>query len=701
MTSRVERDTLGVAHLWADDVFELAHRQGREAAVDRAWQLEHHRWRMEGRTAEFVGARGLPWDRFARQVRLESTVRRCYDALDDETRRWVGAYVEGVNEGMPLGLPAARELHLLGLDSYAAQPRPWQPWTPLGIFWSIHLLFGSFPNKLFNAHVIDRLGAQWLPVIAAEAMPSGSNAWLVGGARTTTGSPLIAGDPHRTIDLPSCYQQVGLACPEFDVVGFTFPGVPGVQHFAHTGAVAWGITNAMADYQDLTAEQLRRTAAGALQARGVDGWEPADESVEVIRVRGEAEVDVPVVLTQRGPVITGLDDQAGGTHRPATYSLRTPAQQGGALGFDALLPLLRARTVDDVTAAFASWVEPVNSALIADTTGAMRHLLIGKVPVRHPDNQWAPVPAWSPHHRWSPGWAARASTDVTDVMVSANDRASGGGLGVDYANSFRAERIRELIDAREKVSVDDCATVHVDTFNGESRLMRKLVSDAEVADGAAEVRAELLAWNGHSDVDSVGAATFAQWRHAFVQWIARHPALTALHEPTGHSALFAAWLHVPTQVGIGWQSLARGGGELGLDVADGVRSALETVAEWRRDRPRGRAWGLHHQLDPIHALDGLPGLPTVPADDLPGDKGCVLAASSTPGVSDACSVGPVARYVWNLADRDASQWVVPFGASSRWGDPHYSDQLDAWTQGRLFPVRSPGFDGAAGPETDR
>ena len=83
-----------------------------------------------------------------------------------------------------------------------------------------------------------------------------------GVRRTATGAPLLAGDPHRTIELPGCYQQVGLACPEFDVVGFTFPGVPGVQHFAHAGSVAWGITNAMADYQDLTIESLRVARAG-------------------------------------------------------------------------------------------------------------------------------------------------------------------------------------------------------------------------------------------------------------------------------------------------------------------------------------------------------------------------------------------------------------------------------------------------------
>ena len=105
------------------------------------------------------------------------------------------------------------------------RPRPWEPWTPLGIFWAIHLLFGTFPAKLFNDHVVQQLGADWLPLFHAEGVTqSGSNAWVVGGGRTASGLPLIAGDPHRTIELPGCYQQIGLACDEFDVVGFAFPG---------------------------------------------------------------------------------------------------------------------------------------------------------------------------------------------------------------------------------------------------------------------------------------------------------------------------------------------------------------------------------------------------------------------------------------------------------------------------------------------
>jgi penicillin amidase len=690
---------------------DLARLQGRVTALDRAWQIEHHRWRMEGRTAEYVGADGLDWDRFARQVRLEATVRECFERLDAETQEWLTAYVDGVNEGMPEGLAGVPEVQLLGLGSYAAQPRPWEPWTPLGIFWGIHLLFGTFPSKLFNAHVAAHLGEHVLPLIHAEGVDrSGSNAWVVGGHRTASGLPLIAGDPHRTIELPGCYQQVGLACPDFDVVGFTFPGVPGVQHFAHAGDVAWGITNAMADYQDLTEESLRLVGDGGaatFEARGLDGWEPVEHQVELVRVRGEGDVSVPVVVTSRGPIVTGLDQElaraesagaqgASGSpglpgslgpavaraHPPA-YSLRTPTQAERDLGFSALLPLLRARSVDDVRAALSHWVEPVNSALVADTSGAMRHMVVGRVPERDDAGKVLPLPAWDPRHVWR-GYAAGPVTDVTDVMVSANDRASGGGLGVEYATPFRANRIRELVDERDRVTVDHCAAIHIDTLNGQAALMCELVAAADVAGPAAAVRDELLAWDSHSDTRSRGAAVFAAWRTAFVRWFSEQPQLAPLHEPQGYSRIFSPWTNVVGQLGAGWHSLANGADRIGIDVAAGVREALERVAA---QADSVTVWGDRHWLDPLHSLDGIGGAPSVAQDAVAGDKGCVLAAASAPGVTERCYGGPVARYVWDLADRDASRWVVPFGASGNARDPHFADQTDGWLTGRLHPVR--------------
>ena len=132
---------------------------------------------------------------------------------------------------------------------------------------------------------------------SAETASSGSNAWALHGSRTASGPPLLAGDPHRMIELPGVYQQVRLACDEFDVLGLAFPGVPGVQHFGHTGRRRGGSPTRSRTTSRCSASGSPTTGCSAL---GPDGWAPVTRHIETIRVRGGADVDVDVVETERG-----------------------------------------------------------------------------------------------------------------------------------------------------------------------------------------------------------------------------------------------------------------------------------------------------------------------------------------------------------------------------------------------------------------
>ena len=671
MAFQTFRDRWGIPHLRADTVDELAYAQGRNAALDRAWQIELERWRSEGRTAEYLGATGLDWDQFARRARLDDTARRCFTALDRRTQEWCAAYVNGVNAALPAGAVAAAEFELLD-----CAPGEWSPWSPVGVFIAQHIMFSTFPDKLWRGHAARQFGDDALDYFRAEGPTSaGSNAWAVTGQRTASGFPLIAGDPHRYLDLPGVYQQVRLACPDFDVLGLAFPGVPGIQHFGHAGGVAWAITNAMADYQDLYREELRRDG-DAVWARGPAGWTTTTHHHEQIVVRGAAIERVEVIVTDRGPVIMGGPGEA-------SISLRTPTGVEGEIGFNALLPLLHANSVDDVAQALASWVEPVNSVLVADRAGTVRHLLAGRVPLRHPTNRIQPVPAWAVTHQWA-GYATMPAEPVTDLTANGNDRVSGSSLGYTYAAPHRADRIRSLLADRTRLAPDDMPAVHTDSRLGSVDTMRRLVAAVEVDGPAAAVRDVLLAWDGRMEADSSAAGTFAAWRAALVRWLADHPALAGLEAPANTLPHFARALSLPNRVSLGWERLVQHAHRLDIAIGDGSVAALEAVAP----DGDGAPWGDRHRLAPLHGLGTVPGLvaPTVAAVGLSGETDCVLAMSSVPGLSDLCSRGPVARYVWDLADRSNSQWVVPFGASGRFGDTHFDDQLPLWATGQLIPI---------------
>ena len=521
MSGTIYRDEWGIPHLRADSAHELSYLQGRTAAMDRAWQIEVERWRSEGRLAEHIGEAQVGWDRFARRVRLDDTARRCFAALDNETRRWVVSYVDGVNSTLP-------ESDAPEFAATGNRPGRWQPWSPLGVFLARHILFGTFPTKLWRAHVAATIGTTELFDIAPDG--SGSNSWAVAGS-------YIAGDPHRIIELPGVYQQVRLACPEFDVAGMAFPGVPGVPHFGHAGDVAWAVTNAMADYQDVYREEMRRVD-GQVLVRNPDGFAPADVHVETIIVRGGPPVEVEVIETPRGPVI----DHG--------VSLRVPARVESQIGFAALLPMLRAKTVDDFAAALEHWIEPVNSYVVGDSSGALISLVAGRVPLRDDRNRHVPVPAWEPGHDWH-GYAALPRTWRTEV-VNANDRRDGdtASFGVDFAPPHRARRIAALLEAGSPPEA-----VHMDPLLPP--LPRKLIAELTPAtDEGRKLRDRLAAWDGRMDAGSEAAGAFAAWRNALVARLAAHPDLRPLCGPTGFDPLFSPWTDPVTRIGLALERLA-------------------------------------------------------------------------------------------------------------------------------------------------
>ncbi|MFG2955440.1 penicillin acylase family protein [Streptomyces sp. NPDC048291] len=790
MTIETYRDAWGIPHLRAADALELARAQGRVTARDRAWQLEVERHRAQGTSASFLGAPAVAWDVFARRARLADTARRCFEALerrDPETAEWVRAYVAGVNEGLPAGAARTPEFARTALT-----PGTWEPWHPLGIWLATHILFAGFPAKLWREEAIRHLGEEAIPLFATDGpATAGSNGWLLAGSRTTTGHALLAGDPHRFIEAPGVYQQIHLSCPEFDVVGLAVPGIPGIAHFAHTGTVAWSITNAMADYQDLYRERLRRTET-AVEALAPDGtWTPTTRHTETIDISGNPPLHIELLETPRGPVITGgpgetseaaangdglpaaadgaqppqgppapdgegrtsplsraagpatgrlaaaadgalppqgrpAPDHEGRTSPlpraagPATGRLaaaadgaqppqgppapdhesrtggaggggdadggaevlafRYPPRVTGDLGFSALLPLLRARNVTDVDRAFDAWTEPVNVVHAADTAGGTLHRVAGRVPVRSHTNRTRLAPAWLPGHDWQ-GWHEMPYGDLTDgVAVMANQRGPATPLGVEFAPPHRADRIRALLDERRTWSAAGLPVIHTDTHLASAApLLDCLAALDGLTPEAAALRDRLLAWDRRMDAGSTDAAAYAAVRSAVVRHLAAHPAFAALAVSPAHPEVLLPWLALTPRIAFALEHLLRAEELYGVDRPAVVRAAVEEVAA---EPPTG-TWGDTHRLAPWQAL---PDPAPYDGPALSGDHDCVLCTSAVPGLTDRSARGPAARYVWDLARRDDSLWVVPLGADGVPGAPHHTDQLPLWLKGELAPV---------------
>lgn len=670
----ISHDEHGIPTITAGDVGELAREQGRQQAGARSWQLEAERRRSRGEWAALIGADGVAWDVLARRVGIDATAERAFHALDPETRDFVAAFSDGVNLGLSEA-PTPPELR--GLDAGSGR---WQPWTPLAVFWSQQLLFNNFPTKLWREWAAARLPAELAPTVFGwQDDPSepaaGSNAWVVTGDRTASGLPMIGGDPHRVIENPGCYLQVRLVCTDpvdpFDVCGFTFPGVPGVQHFGQAESVAWAITNAAADYQDLFIETLRREG-GTVLALDDGRWQPIGCRTETIEVAGADPVPCEVLVTGRGPVVVAADDLT------FARSLALPAQRLEDLGFGAVLALLRSRRTADVLAAWERWVEPVNNVVVADVEGAVAYRIAGRVPQRSAANVWLPVPAEAAQD-WT-GWTALPTLDpVAGQVVTANQHLDGTPvLGVEYDPGFRARRIEELLGTRGGLGPGDFAAIHLDVRLAAAEPLLAAVAALDGLDQHGRAVQDLLAgWDREMAADSVAAGCCAAVRSGLVAALVEDPMLTGLSEPIPDWArLYAAWFSPTTKLTSALPRVLADPGPIDLDGA--LRRAVAAA-------PLDQPWGDRHRFTPVHRLGAdAPAEVAVPAVALPGDRQCVRSLSSYPGVTDHCDRGAVARYVWDLADRRNSGWVVPLGADAT--GEHRLDQLPRWQSGSLLPL---------------
>lgn len=774
--SEILRDDWGIPHVWGATPADTLHGQGRACALDRAWQIEFMRLRAEGRTAEVFGTVAVEWDRFARRAGLHRSARAVYDKSSPRTRELLEAYSDGVNSALdeasaveleeldhrprpwqpwtPISVflmhnilfgqfpnklwrvQAARAFGRDGLRMFefegGVELSETMPGLPDEEFVDLVLaelaggatgggdgsVSSSSGSSTAAPGAPTPVGAPMAtgaptPAVAHGAAGSGSNAWGVTSARTATGAALIAGDPHRFLELPGLYVQCQLACPEFDVVGFAFAGVPGVPHFAHAGDVAWAITNAMGDYHDLYLERLTRTHDGVVAqspegtpqttedtAQSPECTAPAQVWTETIDVRGGEAVELEIIVTGNGPVVLG------GVDEPHAISLRTPmlADVEG-YGFDAALDLLFASTIDEVEQALTGWAEPVNRVVIADAAGEVRQHLVGAMPRRAPENYWLPVPGWDARFTWTgidhgsvtdPATIGRAS----DHAVIANQRTHARPwlqpVTTETAGPARAERIEELLTGRDEVGLEDCTEIYRDVHLGAAAVLLDLVRRMDDLSALAErVRTRLLNWDQSMAAGSTDAWLFGSLRSRFIRALSGHEAMAALTAPHGFSSFLDPWFVPAPRMADGLAAVVT---RLpGVDMARCLAACLDELAAETDGGERCLTWGDVHRFAPIHGFDLIGATPAHPEmsarirpDPVPlgGDSDCVFANAAAVGFGDVCRLGSAARYVWDLAERDRSVWSVPMGAAGHPDSPHFQDQVSSWAVGDAVPVVS-------------
>jgi penicillin amidase len=726
----VWRDPEGVPHVRASSLHDAFFAQGFVHAQDRLWHMEYDRRRAAGRWAELAGAAAVPQDVLARRLGLERSARADYEGAGTEARAMLDAYAAGVNAFLDATRAWPVEFGLLDV-----RPERWAPWDSLAVFKIRHVEMGPWQAKLWRARLVRQLG----PRLAAHLCPGtppapmlilppgaeyrgpapaasevlgrsdaalaslpawigGSNSWVLAGSRTASGRPLVAGDPHRALDTPNCYYQNHLACPDFDAIGLSFPGVPGLPHFGHNRHVAWCVTHAMADYQDVFVERFDPTDPTRYEFRGE--WRHAEVRGETVEVRGGKPVQIVVTVTHHGPVVLG--DPATGH----AVSLRYTATAELNRTFDALVPMLRASSADELEAAMRPWVDPGNNLVFADVRGTTGYRTRGVVPVRAPANAWLPVPGWDGAHEWTGAIPFEAMPALRDPaagwLATANSRIADADyphyLGLDYAPDFRTRRLAARLRDLRGATAADMAAIHADRVSIPARALVELLRHVVPLDaGSRTALATLREWDGAMDPDSPAAGIYAAFRARLVRDVLG-PLLGPLAGDAFARAPSAATTHVARLRGrlADWireddRTLLAAGDDWGSAMARALAGAVATLREALGPDPAAWTWGRLHPARPRHPLSAtFPGAaqlldpPPAPAG---GDGDTVQAAEFVPAAGFELSTTSVARYVFDLGDWERSAWIVPLGASGHPGSPHYADQTADWAAVRLRPMR--------------
>lgn len=719
------RDALGVPHLRAQGAVDAFFALGHVHATDRLWQMDAVRRRACGRYAEWMGPAAVPMDMLARRLGLAACSRRDVLAANAGAREMLAAYTAGVNAFMRAG-PLPPEYALLG-----ETPEPWEDWHCLAVLRQNSLLLNSVYPKLWRAIALPVVGAEAIgrlrmddggieqvciplgdaaerlaPDLAAladaiaafvdqsntDAAGGGSNNWALHGSRTESGRPLLAGDPHRLLDMPNMYLQCHVACDEFDVIGLCSAGTPGFPHFGHNADVAWCVTVAFVDTADVFIERFASQGGQYLLAAEPDGsaarWADTARHTETIRVRGAEPVACEVFTTARGPVVAG--DPRSGT----ALVLRNVPETEVDRSVDCLRPMLAARSADALHAACRGWGMVDHNVVAADTAGHIAHRVRARVPRRSSANGWLPVPGWLAAHAWT-GWVdwddMPHQRDPADgLIVTANNRVvarHADYLCTDAHPPHRARRIRELLLALGPARVADMEAVHRDTLSLPARELCARLAGLPLQDAAAQVlRDRLLAWDGHMDAVSAEASAYVSLRMALSRALAQRSGLAALDL----SRLYTMAPGLAIEYQLGWclpnllraDDLALLGGATWDEV---LAEALASVAQ----EPTA-TWGERHRVALRHPLAmAFPDAALLAPRDIgavDGDNDTVFTTGYVQTLGTQTAYASLARYVFDVGNWDASRWIVFHGASGDPRDPRYDDQSATWRRGETAPM---------------
>jgi penicillin amidase len=737
----VTRDAHGVPTIEAATLQDVFFAQGYVTAQDRLWQMDILRRFASGELSEILGEETVKLDREQRVLGLRAAARKSLEIAQPRDREFFAAYARGVNSFIAThGNRLPIEFRIL---HYA--PKQWQAEDSIVIANQMvkDLNYHYFDDTLAREKILAKLGPEltadlyvnksWhdrpptvmredmsepedkdkkegdsddddddddapdnavtqrsAPQVPAQALPEGlpvdgSNDWVISGAHTVTGKPLLCDDMHLGHQMPNLWYEAHLRAGALDVAGVTLPGMPYVI-VGHNQKIAWGFTNVGPAVTDVYIENFN--PQGAYQTP--KAWLQPERRTELIHVKGKADVNLDVTTTRHGPVITEL---IPGETR--ALALRWTLYDGLHIPF---FDVNSAQNWQEFRHAFSMLDAPGQNVVYADVDGNIGYQTTGKIPIRAAGDGSLPVSGADDTHEWTSYIPFDKLPSIynppSGVIGTANGRITPDdyphSVSMEWEAPWRTARIYHVLESGRQFSPADMLALQTDIQSEHDLFVaeRLVYAIDHSAKPSARVKqaAELMrGWDGRMSAASA-APTIAENSIRELRRLLLEPKLgsatsdgTALSWKTYSWQMRSVWLEnillhrpkrwLPDKYS-SYDELLAGAVDAAVNGAD----VPKDLASWR--------WGAFNALEIQHPVLGK----------IPGIK-----AWSGPGVQEQSGSGytvkavtrhhgPSERFTANMADLDQSTLNIVTGQGGNFLSPYYMDQWKAWYLGTTFTL---------------
>lgn len=716
-------DSLGIPHIYAANEADLYRTVGYVMAQERLWQMDLLRRVTQGRLSEIFGKDMIKTDELLRSLQMPAKSKMILENADSALLTALQSFADGVNQFIKTHQKKLPPEFLI----LRYKPDPWEIEHSTNLIgymgwdlrsgWSEDVLFATLAEQLDSAHLsslipeMKNMPTSVFPTfklqrqIIAESMLNASqkledlgievfnasNNWAVSGEKSETGKPLLANDMHLSLSTPGIWMQMHQVIKgKLNVTGVALPGQPLII-CGHNDSIAWGMTNVTVDNIDLFQEKISEEQ-DKYYFNGE--WKPLRIANEKIKIKGGEIHEKTIRFTHRGPLVSEVKDKKN-IQLSMRWTGNDPSNE--LMG---IYLLNNAKNWNDFRNAARNFCGVSQNIAYADVKGNIGMQCAAGIPIRDTDG-FSIYSGETDEHDWK-GYVPFEELPFEfnperGYVSSANNKTAPDNypyyISHWFSMPYRIDRINQMLEAKEKLSIDDFKAMQGDNHSLlVEHLLPLFVETLEKQDSLnnpAEIEALALLknWDGEMVKESAAATVFEV---LFIKLI-RNMVEDELDENTvqqliGHSSICRYLLEnsIHSKNTMWFDNIKTEKTETFDDaLTQAFKTTISRLSESLKTNPTEWQWQnihkltLSHYLGRVKILDWLFGFNSK-TYLVSGSAHTVCVFSYRAGYSYDAVHGASQRHIFDVADWNRSETVIPTGTSGIPASPYYCNQTEMY-----------------------